>query len=121
MDMADDLRNHLAEYMREHLSRAESYQTFDTKDVGAYLADALLARFAIAGPLPDPDTDYDPLIAGAARWSIDSTHPRVYLSSEGQIDFTGPCYWNIRKGDDPRPFAAALIAAYIKAQEHHHE
>jgi hypothetical protein len=130
--VTDDLRNQLAQAIASalhdageedfsyinpvHLGRTKIDGNFDLTEV----ADALLARFAIAGPLPDPDADYEPG-SDSERWSINTVGPRIYLAPNGHIDFTGCCYWNTRHGDDPRPFAAALIAAYIKAQEQHHE
>ena len=129
--MVTDLRNQLAQALADALrdnahpnnhanitnpANAGINGWFDLRLV----ADAILARFAVAGPLPEPDDGSGAVRLGAARWSTELANPRVYLAGNGQIDFAGPCYWNTRKGDDPRPFAAAIIAAWRKAQEQSH-
>jgi len=127
--MVTDLRNQLAQALadalRDNAHPDDHADITNPADAGIdgwfdlrLVADALLARFAVAGPLPEADTHFH--YPDADRWIGDQNSPIVYLAANGQIDFAGPGYWNTRKGDDPRPFAAAIIAAWRKAQEQSH-
>jgi hypothetical protein len=103
--MTDDLRDQLAAEVLRRMERVP----FDTcaEDV----ADAILARFAVAGELRAGEA-YN----GGWIWDYDEQAGQVVHIRGGVIRY-GFGYWNPAEGDSPLPLAAALIAAYRHTQE----